>query len=171
LSFLLLFVDTVQVKNDLIRLNPKHFAKTRWLSFGESLERLLKIWDSLEIFMKNTSNKKSVEKKERLTCKGFLKFFEDLDFKIKISFLSTISNKLNKFNMMFQRNGLEIQHLKSGIYKCVHYFAQLIFQQDKVLENLSNLKEIDFEQEDVLQENLKSFNQFRTDIEDELLIE
>ena len=43
----------IQAANNQPRLYPKKWIKTRRLSLGETLNRILKIWNSLTLYMEN----------------------------------------------------------------------------------------------------------------------
>lgn len=48
------YLHNIQSEREFPMLSPKHYVKTRWLSLGESLQRLLIIWDSLIEYGKET---------------------------------------------------------------------------------------------------------------------
>jgi len=55
----------IQAANNQPRLYPKKWIKTRWLSLGETLNRLLKIWNSLTLYMENNLPKSYKNGSER----------------------------------------------------------------------------------------------------------
>jgi len=50
------YLLNLQKENKLRQLNLKPYAKTRWLSLGQSLDRLLIIWGSLVLYMKKNQS-------------------------------------------------------------------------------------------------------------------
>jgi len=98
----------VQEGEDLNPLSLCHYAKTRWLSLGLSLKRLLKIWDSL---IKYIGVAKVEDLKNSNKYQKFLSFLQDDLFKTKIIFLSSVINKISSRNINFQNQALEIQEL------------------------------------------------------------
>jgi len=60
----------LQEEKELRILYPKKLADTRWLSLGESLTRILEIWDSLTIYYKSICEidlpKKNIKRKKKL---------------------------------------------------------------------------------------------------------
>ena len=102
-------------------LSPKHFVKTRWLSMGESLKRILEIWDSLSKYM-NAKPKFGVTKSK---YEEFVNLFESRNFKAQIQVLSAIITKLNQINIKFQDQSLEIQHIKLEIQKFLKFVCSL----------------------------------------------
>ena len=55
----------IQAANNQPCLYPKKWIKTRWLSLGETLNRLLKIWNSLTLYMENNLPKSYKNGSER----------------------------------------------------------------------------------------------------------
>ena len=55
----------IQEERNYQVLYPKQLAQTRWLSLGESLVRLLQIWDSLKLFYESVDKLKQGKKKRK----------------------------------------------------------------------------------------------------------
>ena len=121
----------VQRENQLKVLCPKKFVKTRWLSLGESLERLIEIWPSLILYMNTMTEKKGVfiskflkEKRNddnELTTVNYEKIANLLNnelFQLEIRFLYLIIKSINIANQRFQSKALEISCLKYYINEC-----------------------------------------------------
>ena len=60
-----------------------HYVKTRWLSLGLSLTRILEIWESLR---KHMESKPSYSGMKKFDYNKFIKLFKDPCFKLKIIF-------------------------------------------------------------------------------------
>ena len=43
-------LKVIQDQHNLPIISLKHYAKTQWLSLGDSLERIVQIWDSLKLY-------------------------------------------------------------------------------------------------------------------------
>lgn len=106
----------VQKGENLNPLSLCHFAKTRWLSLGSSLRRLLKIWDSL---VKYIEQAKKDDKRNGSKYQSFLFLLQDEVFKMKIIFFSSVIDKISTRNVNFQNQSLEIQELQNQIKLCV----------------------------------------------------
>ena len=53
-------IKTIQKENEYRILTPLRYVKTRWLSLGDSLVRLIEIWFSLQIYMNTFAGEKRV---------------------------------------------------------------------------------------------------------------
>ena len=103
----------------------RKYVKTRWLSLGQSLTRILDIWNLLTDYM---------EQNDYAHCAEFLPLFKDKHFKLQIVFLSGIVEKINKSNQIYQSQCLEINNLKSEMINCIKCIARLTIKD----EDLSN---------------------------------
>ena len=68
------YLCKVQKENNFEVLSPVHFVPTRWLSMGQSLARLLHIWNSLQEYMKQKlliSGSKKVKKKHLIISRNY----------------------------------------------------------------------------------------------------
>lgn len=135
------FLLKIQKENNLKQLNLKYYVKTRWLSLGQSLERLLKIWDSLILYMKA---KPSFIGLKNSTFNKFLVLLESKEFKIKMKVWTSILLRLNEFNERFQGQTLEIQNLKIGIHRCIWEIANLFIDPKYIPQNISLFKADDW---------------------------
>ena len=122
----------IQINNKLSQLQPIFYVETRWLSLGQSLSRILSIWDSLKIYMNKEGKAKSKEKKKFLND-----LLNDPLFKLKIICLSGILNKINQINETFQKQSLEIQCLQSETLKCFRFILEILIPYDKIPRDLT----------------------------------
>ena len=107
-------------------LGLKRYVATRWLSLGESVQRLLLIWDDILEYMKNLKEKTSNFEIKREKEDEFLKILEDKHYRIKIRILGALISRLNGFNIEFQSQDLEIQNLLLKLRECALFFGSLI---------------------------------------------
>ena len=114
----------------------KRYVETRWLSLGISLQRLLQIWPSLVKYMENPPLLVNENHKKKL-----LTYLKDNNFKLRVMFISKVLDKINRTNIEFQRQNLEIDQLPILINKIVKEIADLIIQASKVPNNLSELND------------------------------
>ena len=90
---------SIQIENHFPKLQSIFYINTRWLSLGNSLDKLLGIWNSLQICMQyKANNGKTKQKKE---CKKFLLFLSDKCFKLKIICLAAIVERLNRTSQRY----------------------------------------------------------------------
>jgi len=99
----------IQQENNLPILNLKRYVKTRWLSLGLSLERLIKVWDSLKLYMdkiiepKEKKNKGTKRRRKginngelkNINVSHFQSLLKNPLFAWEIKFLSFIINKIH----------------------------------------------------------------------------
>jgi len=114
----------------------KKYVKTRWLSLGQSLLRILEIWSPLEKYMEQNCQKIK-------QCNKFLEQLQNQSFKLEIIFLTGITSKINKSNQIYQSQRLEIQNLKIEMANCVKNIARLLIKDENLSTNILALKEID----------------------------
>ena len=144
-------LKAIQKENGYNVLAPMRYVKTRWLSLGDSLTRLVEIWPSLQIYMNTLAKEKGVRCSQIVSDKPTddieisqvnyktLSSLLNMDsFYLKISFLSIIINRINYYNKLFQTQGLEISEMKSLIYECFSSILELVVIPQKL--NLQNLK-------------------------------
>ena len=132
------YLNTIQLDNNFKVSNPKRYANTRWLSLGQSLDRLMEIWNSLITYMKAKPKYVGVQEK---IYDDFLKSLQNSAFRLHMKFLTRIINKLNHLNIIFQHQALEIQHLKLEIHKFLKEFALLFLNSKSFPTNIIELKE------------------------------
>jgi len=109
-------LNKTQKENNFKELSPKHYAKTRWLSLEESLERFLDMWDGLRKFVDQKPSLTGVTTKQ---YEKLLSLLNDKKLRFDIIFLSGVRNKINKANVELQNSKLEIQNLKIILFKLV----------------------------------------------------
>ena len=144
-------LKAVQKENGYKILLPLNYVKTRWLSLGNSLLRLVEIWPSLQVYFNTYSGEKGVRCSQvinpkpeedieisQVNYKDISTLLNDESFFVKISFLSLIIGKINHYNMKFQTQGLDISQLKYQIYECFAMILELIVIPSKL--DLQNLK-------------------------------
>lgn len=102
---------------------PVHYVKTRWLSLGECLTRLLQIWESLKLYVNVLKDLKEKEKAAKV--KIFEKELNNDLFLLKIRLLSFIVNKLNNFSIALQSRDFDIGKLKHEMEICFRSLFQL----------------------------------------------
>ena len=131
-------LNHIQDEEDLQQYTLCHYVKTRWLSLGSSLKRLLVIWKSLELYM-SQSNPPGIKKDDD---KNFLAHLSDDIFHMKIIFLSGIINKINSTNVYFQNQSLEVDNLAYRLKSCINQIAELFLKQTELPDDISNLSNL-----------------------------
>jgi len=151
----------IQIERNMSPLLLKQYVKTRWLSLGESLQRLLLLWDVLKQYMQIYKKdvlieEEGIEEKEEedesddddgedidvgktLNCSELYERLSDKVFRIQIAFLNYIVRKINIYNIRFQDPTLSIADLKTEIFACYEDISSQIVCPD--LMNQSNLDE------------------------------
>ena len=147
----------IQRENNYKELLLKSYIKTRWLSLGDSLKRLIEIWGSLihyMEFLKNKNKRKEQQEKEeeekdeiiledssddeeedqfkKLDPTNFLELLNDQSFYMHIVFISFIINQINEFNTRFQSQTLEINQVDNKITECYNLLLSYIIQPEKL---------------------------------------
>jgi len=84
------------------------YSKTRWLSLGRSLNRLISLWDQLKLYI--TKLDPNLENKK---FKSWYNALNSEEFYFKIIVLNYFVGKINKTNEAFQSCSLRIHCLKS----------------------------------------------------------
>lgn len=120
-------------------LMPLRYVKTRWLSLGDSLARIIEIWPSLQVYMNTYAREKGVRISKvieeindadieltQVNYKNISSLLNSDIFYCKISFLSLIINRLNGYNKAFQSQSLDISQLKANIYECFSSVLELL---------------------------------------------
>ena len=179
-----------QRKNQLIRIQEekgmqsplvlKKYVQTRWLSLGQSLERLLMLWDSLQIYMeeniaKNTSNsnknsqinQKKVERKklknaelEDLNYETYNNLLKDDLFKMQISFLNEVISRVNVINERFQSRELSTHEIKRLSVLSYTSIAELIIKLSEFSYDPLKIIKQDLDQDETQNRLLMNQTQF-----------
>jgi len=140
----------IQREKGLKVLGNKPYIKTRWLSFGESLTRILEIWESLELYMKEKPHYAGISKEK---YDDWLSLLQDKEHKLKILCLSGIINKrLNKINIKWQNQSLEIQNLKLEMNQCLKDISCLFLNPEKIPEEVTEMKLKQWDKEENFQD-------------------
>jgi len=113
----------IQKRNCQKKLMLCHYVETRWLSLGESLERLLEIWTSLIEYMKTVKDDSGSKNFNKADC---LSHLESDSFYLQILFLTKIINRINRTNIIFQSSSLEIQYLKLEMLALLQWIGKPI---------------------------------------------
>ena len=82
------YLNSIQAEQGWPILNLCHFVQTRWLSLGQSLERILTIWNSLVYYMNQKPPFPGMTDKK---YKSFSDLLEDRFFRLEIICLSAIT--------------------------------------------------------------------------------
>jgi len=145
----------IQRENGMKELYLKNYCKTRWLSLGESLTRLIKIWDSLVIYM----NRPEKKKKEYEDCENddvemkkfdydkFSQFLNDHLFYSQIIFTSYIVDILNQYNVIFQNQSLGITRLKKNIVQSYFLILGIMIRSEKMNFDIDSFINLDWEKD------------------------
>ena len=89
------YLHNVQLNNNMKVLSPIHYVKTRWLTLGQSLDRLIELWESLKLYM---NLKPKFQGVTNAHYHNFSKLLDDDNFKLKILFVAGIVKKLNEMS-------------------------------------------------------------------------
>ncbi len=92
---------TLQKEKGFEQLYLKQLNDTRWLSLGESLERMLRLWPAILAYFKDEL-KEAKLKKEQLRLKGFISFMENEISIYQLELLSHILTLINNANKNLQ---------------------------------------------------------------------
>jgi len=120
----------IQEEKQLPIKKLKKYVKTRWLSLGISLERLVEIWESLKIYTSSKSDFRDKEEQDQLS--SFSSFLTNDLFKFNIKYLAYVIGKVNYFNEIFQDQKLSIEKLKENISVCYRTMLRLVIPSEKV---------------------------------------
>ena len=146
-------LNMIQEEAGLPVLKLKNYAKTRWLSVGESMERAVRIWDSLVLYFEHIAEKKGKFKLKKktetpnLSKTNFLKLLKDEELRATMKIISIIILKLNSFNKRLQTHKLEIQRLKFIVYETLNLFMSFLLNannhiNEAWLSEFTNLEDI-----------------------------
>ena len=122
-------LNILQEEKGRQRLNLKKYVSTRWLSLGESLQRMLVIWESLKEYMEN-SNEETLNK-EKIKRERFATLLKDNTLKLEIEFLSNIIEKINRFYLQLQNQKCCINQLNAEMQFCFNSILELISKPEK----------------------------------------
>jgi len=133
------------------------YVKVRWLSLGESLKRLLDIWQDLLDYMELGIH--IATGKEKQKCEKFSKKLKDKGFQTKIIILSSLLTIINRSNKAFQKADLEVHHLKIQTTHCIQAIANILWKEENPC--LEIIKELDFNDSKIKQKYFEdSFDSF-----------
>ncbi len=107
----------LQIKAGRPPLGVLHYVETRWLSMGESLERILEIWTDLKTYFEDYGSQK--EKK----------FFSKSN-EAYLRVLYSLTYKLNACNLFFQRDNIFYDSVMEKIQASFVIFANVIRTMD-----------------------------------------
>jgi len=107
----------------------KKYVLTRWMSLGESLDRLILIWDDLKIYMDYV-----IENKKNDEVKKIMKFYFLLNnniFKLKIYLLRVLVNQINILHQKLQTQEFNVGCLSTELKLCFQSIFKLICSPEK----------------------------------------
>ena len=159
------YLNLIQEENGWPVLNLCHYVQTQWLSLGQSLERLLTIWDSVTYYMKQKPPCPGMTHKK---YESFSKLFEDKFFKLQIICLSAIIQRINETNIAFQKQSLEIQGLKQNMQRLITQMARLLLTSSDLPSNIRDFKNEEWKNIQDLTEKFKSPSIFITSLSTDL---
>ena len=110
-------LKAIQVKQGASPLGILSLVPTRWLSMGLSLERILLLWDHLNVYFKDHGTNK-----ER--C-----FFTDENYTF-LKVLSYLIEKLNSYNLYFQKENLFYDGVFGKIREGFVVFANMVVKKE-----------------------------------------
>lgn len=117
------------------------YIRTRWLSLGDSLKRLITLWDVLTFYIRglketiipeeNTidddeDNEEDLNTSKKLSYTELHECLTNNYFKAQILFLYYIIKKLNTYNIRLQDQTLTAPGLKSEVFACYDEMCSLI---------------------------------------------
>ena len=164
----------IQQENNLPVLNPKKYVKVRWLSLGLSLERLIKIWDALKLYIDQIKRPKERKlRKGRKRRKGknngelksidvnkFDALLNSPLFASEIRFLSFITTKINFYNQKFQNPYLEPQKVGEISQEAFYFFANLVVLPCILDLSKESLLGFDWEDEEIYKDHCLGVEEF-----------
>ncbi len=120
-----------QDENNFKILRPKSYTNSRWLSLGDSLHRMIEIWESLQ------------EAAEILEFKpDIIEKLNDNNFKLKIICLNGLISKLNGINRVFQSSTLESVRLKDLLHDHINWFLGRVIKLNSLRDKLNQFDSI-----------------------------
>ena len=143
-------LKAIQKEGGYSILMPIRYVKTRWLSLGDSIARIIEIWPSLQVYMNTYAGEKGVRVSRviedfndpdielvQINYKTLSSQLNSDSFYTKISMLSLIINRINGYNRVFQSQSLDISQLKLQTYECFSSILELFILPQKLdLQNL-----------------------------------
>ena len=156
----------IEKKNNCKELGVKKYLKIRWLSLGQTLARIIEIWDSILAYMKEKPYYPGVPKKN---YDDWIKLLEDQTFKCKLICLSGIINKkVNKSNITWQKQTLEVQNINSEMNHCLKGIANLFLDPNCIPLDISIMKANNWDKEENLYEHFLPVEKFLKNLEREV---
>ena len=148
----------LQIQNELEKLALARFVDSRWLSLGESIDRLLIMWPSLVIYFEETKENSKKQNDENVDF--ILSLLKGENFRLKMSFLNIIIEKINKSNTKLQSHILPVHHLKSEIINVFRQIAKIILTPGAFGMNIKQLTSLDWGNDKIMIENFRSDDNF-----------
>lgn len=119
----------------------KKYIDSRWLSLGESLNRLLIILEEMGIYM----DRAIIEEEGSLENLIFFSTcLKDEHFYMEILFLTSIISRLNDCNKLLQSQDYQAHEFKTEIRLCFKFFLRLVVREEKVLDDIKNHSNLDW---------------------------
>ena len=125
----------IQEKNNLNKLSVLDFGRTRWLSLRNTVERLLNIWPSLQLYFSEHGTEKQ-------------KKFFTLEKECYLKVLYLLSNKLNGFNEYFQTEELYYNEIANKFKEGFVVFCNAVLKNDYQNEDFAKLFSFPFEEKE-----------------------
>ena len=129
----------IQRENNLEVLSLKPYIKTRWLSLGNSLQRLINIWESLVLYTeclnkeKPKMRPKSYDNQlQALDSKVMNSLLRDPAFYAKIVYIYSMIKEINNTNERLQGHSLSITTLKPKVMECYNFLLSMIVRPEKL---------------------------------------
>ena len=113
----------IQKGNNQPTLGVLKYSDTRWLSYKESLSRILTTWDSLKEYFNLYGSHKQ---------KGYFTDKNQLCLKV----LLILSEKLNHYNIFFQKDSLLYNGIIDKIKEGYIIFAKMVFRTELISKNM-----------------------------------
>ena len=122
----------------------KNFIDTRWLSMGESIERILYIWDSLQLYMETINKDDNYKKLTTKESKVLEALLDSQLFRCKMLLLSKIIEKLNEINKIFQSQTLPFDTIKAQIKLLWKSISRLFLNEKKLISEETDSVSLDW---------------------------
>ena len=153
-------LQRMQKETNFPELSMKKFIKTRWLSLGLTLERILDMWEGLSYYMKQKPKYAGVPVKK---YEDFIMLFESPIFKLGILCLSGILHKkINKSNVKWQDQKLEIQNLKPKTTQCIKDLSFLFIDPSQVPQDVLTPKALKWDKQETIETYCLDYDRFIT---------
>lgn len=140
----------IQEANSMPRKGLCHYVKTRWLSLGFSLSRILQIWESLTLYMENKPKGSALKKFDN---EKYFNLLKDPMFKLKIIFFNAVVKRINNTSIRYQSQKLEIQELYNEMKSCIRDLAEIITSAQNIPDDLSKIPNLDWDAEGFVRED------------------